>query len=134
MSSAEIQRVQDNCKTIWGNDDYDFDLETDDWVNYAYVVKKEFGLSFGPPLTMTSLCPSADAAFAELDRMLELWAKQVKRGTPMTKDERLNIFGGRKGEHRNLLSKFIDECEKIKEKRNQASDPGSSPSCGGKTR
>jgi hypothetical protein len=44
--------------------------------------------------------------------MLELWAKQVKRGTPMTKDERLEVFGGPKGKHRKLLSKFMDEREK----------------------
>lgn len=113
MPSTRGQRTEDNCKIIWGNDcDYDIDLETDDWVNYACVVKKDFGSSFGPPLTTTSLCPSSEAAFAELDRMLDLWAKQVKRGTPMTEDEKLNIFGGRKGEHKNLLNKFIDELER----------------------
>jgi len=53
---------------------------------------------------MTGLCRSSEAACAELDRMLELWAKQVKRGTPMTKDEKLEVFGGPKGEHKNLLS------------------------------
>jgi hypothetical protein len=82
MPSIRSQRIEENCKIIWGNDcDYDIDLETDDWVEYACVVKKDFGLSFGPPLTLTSLCPSSEAAFSELDRMLELWAKQVKRGT-----------------------------------------------------
>jgi hypothetical protein len=113
MSDAQGQRIEANCKIIWGNNcEYDFDIETDDYINYICYVKKDFGYSFGPPLTLTSLCHSSEAAWGELDRMLELWAKQVKRGTPMTKDERLDIFGGRKGEFKKLLSKFIDEFEK----------------------
>lgn len=75
-------------------------------------VKKDFGDSYGLPLMMTSLCGSEEAAWAELDRVLELWAKQVKRGTPMTKNETLEIFGGSKGEHKRVLSEFMDEFEK----------------------
>jgi hypothetical protein len=113
MSSAQGQRIEANCKIIWGNDcEYDLDIETDDYVNYTCHVKKDFGDSFGLPLTMTSLCHSSEAAWAELDRMLELWAKQVKRGTPMTKDEKLEVFGGPKGEHKKLLSKVMDAFEK----------------------
>ena len=113
MSSAQGQRIEANCKIIWGNDcEYDLDIETDDYVNYMCHVKKDFGDSFGPPLTMTSLCRSSEAAWAELDRMLELWAKQVKRGTPMTKDEQLEVFGGPKGEHKKLISQVIDAFEK----------------------
>ncbi|KAF2253354.1 hypothetical protein BU26DRAFT_515722 [Trematosphaeria pertusa] len=113
MSSARGQRIEANCKIIWGADcEYDLDNETDDYVHYMAHVKKDFGVSFGPPLAMTGLCGSSEAALAELDRMLELWAKQVKRGTPMTKDERLEIFGGPKGKHKKILSKFIDEFEK----------------------
>src|SRR5271156_4866994 len=83
MSSAQGQRIEANCMIIWGNDcEYDLDIETDDYVNYMCYVKKDFGDSFGPPLMISSLCRSSEAAWAELDRMLELWAKQVKRGTP----------------------------------------------------
>ena len=81
---------------------------------------------------MTSLCPSKEAALAEIDRMLELWAKQAKRGTPMTKDEQLNIFGGRKGEHKIILNKFIDELERREQ--DQPKGPGLSPPYGGKTK
>ncbi|KAH7061673.1 hypothetical protein BKA63DRAFT_573385 [Paraphoma chrysanthemicola] len=113
MSSPRYQRIEANCKTIWGNDsDYDFDFETDDWEHYACVVKKDYGTEFGPPLIMTCLCPSSDAAWAGLDRMLGLWAKQVVRGTDMTKDEMLSICGGSKGELKGVLGRFIDECEK----------------------
>jgi hypothetical protein len=113
MSSTRGQRIEANCKIIWGNDcEYDLDMETDDYVNYMCHVKKDFGVSFGPPLMITSLCRSSEAAWAELDRMLELWAKQIKRGTPMTKDEKLEVFGGPKGEHKKLLSEFIDAFEK----------------------
>jgi len=40
--------------------------------------------------------------------MLNLWAKQVKRGGPMSEKESLNIFGGPNGEHKNLLKAFIE--------------------------
>ncbi|KAI8938683.1 hypothetical protein NX059_004550 [Plenodomus lindquistii] len=113
MSSARGQRLKANCKIIWGDDcEYDLDLETDDYIDYACIVKKDFGLSLGPPLTMTCLCPSEEAAWAELDRMLGLWAQQVQRGTPMTKNETLDIFGGRRGQYKQLLRSFIDELEK----------------------
>ena len=60
---------------------------------------------------MTGLCPSSEAAWAELDRMLDLWAKQATRGTPMTKAEKLEIFGGWKGKHGKVLGNFLDEFE-----------------------
>jgi hypothetical protein len=56
MSSAQGKRIQANCKIIWGDSDYEFDVETDDWINYWGFVKKDFGFFFGPPLTMTALC------------------------------------------------------------------------------
>ena len=115
MVSDQVKRIEANCKIIWGNEcEYDLDIETDDYVNYTCHVKRDFGTSFGPPLTITSVCRSSEAAWAELDRMLKLWAKQVKRGTPMTRDERLEIFGGPKGEYKNLLSELLDRFEKIK--------------------
>ena len=114
MSSPRGQRVEANCKIIWGDDsDYDLEIETDDHSEYAWLVRKDFGTSFGPPLTMTNYYPSVEAAWTELDRMLSLLAKQVQRGTPMTKQESLEIFGGSRGEHRNILSKFMDYKEKI---------------------
>jgi hypothetical protein len=78
-------------------------------VNHVCIVKKDFGSSIGSPLTVTGLCPSEEAAWNELDRMLKLCAESVMRGTPMSKHEKLNILGGRSGEGRNLLSRFIDE-------------------------
>jgi len=113
MSSARGQHIEANCKIIWGNDcEYNLNIETDDYVNYMCHVKKDFGDSFGPSLTMTNLCRSSEAAWAELDRMLELWAKQVKRGTSMTKDEKLEVFDGPKGEHKKLLSEFMNAFKK----------------------
>jgi hypothetical protein len=113
MSSTQGQRIEANCKIIWGKSyDYDLDIETDDYINYLCHVKKDFGESYGPLLMMTCLCRSSEAAWAELDRMLELCAEQVVRGTPMTDDKRLEIFGGPKGEHKNILTIFMNECRK----------------------
>jgi hypothetical protein len=113
MSSVQDQRIEANCKIIWGNFCvYDLDTETDDNVHYVCFVRKDHGDSFGPPLIVTGLCHSSKAAWAELDRMLQLLARQVQRGTPMTRDERLEFAGGPKGEHRHILSIFLDEMEK----------------------
>lgn len=113
MSSIQGQRIQENCKTIWGShNDYELSIETDDYMNYICYVKVDYGLYFGPPVISTSLCPSSEAAWAELDRLLGVWAKQVTRGTPMTRDEHLEIFGGWRGQHKEILSTFMDEAEK----------------------
>ncbi|KAG4442225.1 hypothetical protein IFR05_002274 [Cadophora sp. M221] len=85
MTDAQGARIQANCKIIWGDGDYDLDLETDDWVEYACAVKRDYGTSFGPLLTMTGLCHSAEQAWGELDRMLGVWARQMQSGQPMTK-------------------------------------------------
>ena len=59
MTFTQGQRIEANCKIIWGNDcEHDLDVETDDYVNYMCHVKKDFGDSFGPPLTMTPCCRS----------------------------------------------------------------------------
>ena len=113
MSSTQGQRIEANCKITWGKgSEYDLDIETDDYVHYTCHVKKDFGDRFGPPLAMTAVCRSSDAAWADLDRMLQIWARQVERGTPMTKDETLEIFGGPKGELKPLLAKVVDVLEK----------------------
>ena len=79
MSSAQGQRVEANCKIIWGSDcEYDLDIETDDWETWSCWVKKDYGLSFGPPIWGTSLCRSSEAAWQELDETLQSWASQGK--------------------------------------------------------
>lgn len=112
MSSDQGRRIEDYCKIIWGNGDYDLDIETDDWVDYCCHVKKDFGTSFGPPLTMTGLCRSENGAWNELERMLGIWATQAQSGQPMTKDQRMAIFGGSRGEHRKILELFLEEKER----------------------
>jgi hypothetical protein len=74
MSDDRGQRIEANCKIIWGNDS-EYDLEMDiDYFHVHYVC-----LSFGEILlTMTNECNSSEAAWTELDRTLELWANQVK--------------------------------------------------------
>jgi hypothetical protein len=80
MSSAQGERLERNCKLIWGaHCDYDFDVETDDWEWYSCVVKQDFGSSVGPPLIMTGLRPSEEAAWKELEKMLESFAEAVTR-------------------------------------------------------
>jgi hypothetical protein len=77
MASARGQRIEANCKTIWGTDSvYDLSEETDDWINYICYVKKDFGTSFGPVLTL-SICSSSEAAWNELDRKLDELAKHI---------------------------------------------------------
>lgn len=112
MSFAQGQRIQTNCKIIWGDADYDLDVETDDYSTYTCTVKMDFGSHYGPPLTMTGGCNSEEHAWRELDRMLGVWAKQVQSGQPMTKAKSLEIFGGPNGRNAFVLEKFLDETKK----------------------
>jgi uncharacterized protein YajQ (UPF0234 family) len=112
MSSAQGKRIQANRKIIWGDSDYEFDVETEDSMKYWGFVKKDFGFFFGPPLTMTALCNSRENAWNELDRMLDVWARQGQSGEPMTKNQRLEIFGGPNGRNKAVLEMFMAELEK----------------------
>ncbi|KAM3560912.1 hypothetical protein BBAD15_g7986 [Beauveria bassiana D1-5] len=113
MPDEQGQRIKRNCELIWGIGDYDLDVETDDWVNYVASVKRDYISYYGPLLTMTPCCPSPEAAWNELDRMLSLWAKQKLRGRPMTQDERLEIFGGPNGKMKPILRAFAKELKLV---------------------
>ena len=76
------------------------------------IIKKDFGDSYGPVLTMTGLCHSREKAYRELDRMLKIWAGQVKIGQPMTKEQDLEVFGGPNGRNRRVLEIFQAELDK----------------------
>ncbi|KAJ5959467.1 uncharacterized protein N7479_006617 [Penicillium vulpinum] len=109
MSSPQGQRIQASCVTIWGKGDYEIDIETEDRMSYYAVVKKDFGSSFGPPLTMTGECNSQEHVWKELDRMLGLWARVEQSGQPMTEYQRLEIFGGPNGQNKPILRQFFEE-------------------------
>lgn len=79
MASDRSKRIEANCKNIWGDGDYDIDVETDDWTTYYGYIKRDFGLSYGPLLLMTAGCRSPDHVFAELDRMLDWGLGLTKR-------------------------------------------------------
>ena len=101
------------CKIIWGDTDYDFDIDTDDWEKYQCSVKKDFGSHYGPTLTMTGLCDSEEQAWRELERMLDALAKLVLSGQPMTKAQSWEIFGGPNGRNIPVLMRFSDEAKKF---------------------
>lgn len=111
---SQGKRIEDLCKIIWGSYDYELDIETDDGSEHQCLVRKDFGSSYGPLSTMTTLCKSEDAAWNELERMLTLWAKQVESGEPMNTAQRLDIFGGPRGKHRNVLEMFQRDMDKKK--------------------
>ncbi|RFU32614.1 hypothetical protein B7463_g3747, partial [Scytalidium lignicola] len=112
MSSAQGKTIEANCRVIWGDGDYELDIETDDWDTWYCFVRKDFGLHFGPPLTMTGMCNSQKQAWSELERMLDVWARQVQSGQPMTKAQWLEIFGGPNGCNIPVLEMFVDEAKK----------------------
>jgi hypothetical protein len=112
MASPRGQRIQASCQIIWGDGDYDIDIDNEWCTTYWASVKKDFGLSFGPPLIMTGICDSQDHAMRELDRMLFDWARQIRSGQPMTDNQSLKIFGGPRGENKPILKQFIALMEK----------------------
>jgi hypothetical protein len=44
--------------------------------------------------------------------MLDVWARQEQSGEPMTKNQRLEIFGGPNGQNNAVLEMFMAELEK----------------------
>lgn len=59
MSSARYQCIQANCAIIWGQGDYDIEIETEDWAVYQGFVRNDFGTE----LVGTWLCNSNDHAY-----------------------------------------------------------------------
>ncbi|WPH02474.1 Hypothetical protein R9X50_00533800 [Acrodontium crateriforme] len=103
MSSDQCKRLEGYCKTIWGEgDDYEFDVETDDYEYYQIFVGREQDGRLCP-LTATSVCCGEESAWRDLERMLQVWATQVETGKPMTKEQKLTIFGGPRGDLRDVI-------------------------------
>jgi hypothetical protein len=76
---ARGERIEAYCKTIWGNDDYDLEIDNEENLYYAWV-RKDHGTHYGPLLTDSCLsrpCHSADSACIELERMLAQMCKHV---------------------------------------------------------
>jgi hypothetical protein len=116
MASEYSQRIENYCTIIWGisTNGFELDVETDDWETYSAMVRKDNGDSFGPPLMMTGICRSQDEACEELERMLRTWADQIRSEAPMTRAQKLEIFGGRRGEQRPILEMFMDKLEQVR--------------------
>ncbi|QSZ32866.1 hypothetical protein DSL72_002446 [Monilinia vaccinii-corymbosi] len=91
-----ILQVQANCRIIWGNDNYELDIETDDYEDGYCTVRKDYGDHFGDCLAMTGLCNSAEDA-----------ENMGSTGT------NLEIFGGlRVGGDRGVLEAVVRELDK----------------------
>jgi hypothetical protein len=81
--ATRYSRIEANCKTIWGDKDYDFEVEggcmfAADDTGYQIFVREDRGTSWGPNLTMTFLCKGEETAWNELDRMLQLAADEER--------------------------------------------------------
>ncbi len=97
MSADQGQRIQRNCRLLWGDGNYELDIETDDWLTYYCYVRKDFGLHFGPLLTMTGACNSSENAWRELDRMLAAMAQQAKTRKQMTEAQKSEVLKDQTG-------------------------------------
>ncbi|KAF2690123.1 hypothetical protein K458DRAFT_412948 [Lentithecium fluviatile CBS 122367] len=125
QGEQQASRLLSNSKIIWGAEkDYDFEIETDDYLYYQCMVREDRGYEYGLPLLMTILCYGEEAAWNELDRMLRVWAGQVKSGREMSREEQLSIFGGKKGRYRGVLEQFMDLKEKKEKEARKGKDVG----------
>jgi hypothetical protein len=80
------ERIQANCKIIWGADkDFDLNNETDDYEYYQAHVQEDRGDSFGIPLVMTMFMQRGRSRRNELDRMLAHMARSVQSEQTTTK-------------------------------------------------
>jgi hypothetical protein len=78
MSDNQGERIQNNCRAIWGDGNYELDIETDNWMDWYCYVRKDYGLSFGDLLWMAGPCNSPEETWGELDRGLAARAQHVK--------------------------------------------------------
>jgi hypothetical protein len=75
--TARFERVQTNCKIIWGDKDYVFEMEGDHDNNFQVLVREDCGTYFRDPLTCTPLYVGQETAWKELDRVLSLGAENI---------------------------------------------------------
>jgi hypothetical protein len=86
--AARYERIEANCKIIWGDKDYDFEVEGGDMFSqsdpgFQIFVREDRGTSWGHFLTATPLYRNQETCWSELDRVLKLDAEEVlkKRGS-----------------------------------------------------
>ncbi|KAL3455661.1 hypothetical protein BJX64DRAFT_294839 [Aspergillus heterothallicus] len=118
------ERMHRNCEIIWGKCNYELEIEADDWETWWALVRRDYGSSYGGPLTITGICSSEDGAWAELDRVLGVWAKQVQAGEPIRLDSSgkgLDIFGRRGGEHKWHIRQIWGELKRVGSQRRSKS-------------
>ncbi|KAI1282510.1 hypothetical protein F5Y07DRAFT_241938 [Xylaria sp. FL0933] len=79
MSTDKAERVQANCRAIWGNGNYDLECEGDHGNEFQCFVRQDYGLEFGSPLIMTMVMATTEQAWEELERMLSYMAEKARR-------------------------------------------------------
>ncbi|KAI0804126.1 hypothetical protein GGR55DRAFT_333716 [Xylaria sp. FL0064] len=80
MSVDKAERMQANCRAIWGNGNYDLDCEGDyEGGTWLCFVKQDYGLEYGPLLIMTLPAATPEQAWEELERMLNYGAEKARR-------------------------------------------------------
>jgi hypothetical protein len=77
--NLRAKRILANCKKIWGSDsNYDLEQETDDYEYYICYVRRDYGDCIGSPLLLATSSKGADAAWTELDKMLDFGARKAE--------------------------------------------------------
>jgi hypothetical protein len=85
MSSERGQHIEANCKIIWGDDDYDLEIDTDDYLNDTLLGEKRLWFEFwstidnDPPSSFERSClgrAGQDAGVQGGAR--QTWASDVK--------------------------------------------------------
>ena len=61
---------------------------------------------------MTGLCNLSEQDWRDLDRMLDVWARHLQSGQPMTTAQRFDVFGSPNGWNKALLERFFVELDR----------------------
>ncbi|KAI9644202.1 hypothetical protein NHQ30_007556 [Ciborinia camelliae] len=107
MAPFQVERIEANCKIIWGDHDYAFDVddENDGW--YC-TIRRDYGDGFGKSLVVTGLFNTEKKAWIDLDRMLRKRAKQIQSGKPMAKDQIWETLGKPHTRDRDSSEDYMD--------------------------
>ncbi|KAF1985737.1 hypothetical protein K402DRAFT_464073 [Aulographum hederae CBS 113979] len=129
---SRCERMEANCRILWGPGEYVIDLEYEDatafypYESWSTMVRRDFGDNFGLPLTMTPRTyRTAEAAWTELDRVLEGSARDAKRRPPVSEEEQRKIIAKDKeaaeafNNNPNILMEGIEKVEKYRKEHPQ---------------
>lgn len=79
MSSSESEKIQANCRIIWGPGLYDIEIEHENFECWMIFVREDHGTYFGDPLLVTMPRDSLERAKSDLNGILNARVRDIQQ-------------------------------------------------------